>query len=459
MSFSPFIRSRICGIRPVMALAAFTQIAFAEGPSLAFGAAGWMGYGSIVSSSDTVDGNDYSGKPMISSGAQILLQSQLNENLGIQVGVGAGGGHQLVGSVKTKGGYSPFGVGPYVAQGNFTYNFWKEEGARLFARGGLFAYDYAQDNQNLGLYLLRGPVYPGFLLSGFETKHVLPVANTLGLQVHHETGGFQQDLLIQVETEFYPYYDISPAYVASYRAGSAFRIGGGINLYHLIPVDPVLTTDTTSMRRVDNSGPVPDTVQLSAKGIKLMVNAGLDFKALFGGEGALGPEDLKLYGEVALLGLGGLMRDDFHFFGDPIKYRKNNKKVYEDLYGPLSQRMPVMVGFNLPTFKLLDRLSLEIEHYGAPFSDNLALFNHWKATRPSPIPLDPDSSITRDNLKWSLYGSKVFQSHIKVSLQVASDHFRPGTFTGYGDNNPPGSEAILFRPSEWYWMSKVAYFF
>lgn len=409
-------------------------------PEISFGGAGWFGYGFIVKTTDTV-GTDIEKKGMITSGAQVVLDAKLNERVEIQAGVGAGGGHALAGSVTEKGGgYAPYGVGPYVAQANLTINGWKEEDKALFFRAGLFAYDYAPETQNLGLYLLRGPVYPGFVLSGFETKHVLPVANMLGLQFRHQTGGFTQDLLVQVETEFYPFYDISPAYVASFQAGSALRIGGGVNFHHLIAVDPDLTTDTTSMRWIDTSTAPDDTIQLSARGVKLMANASLDLKALFGGIDALGPEDLKLYTEVALFGL-------------------NNDKVYKDLYGGYGNRMPKMVGFNLPTFKLLDRLSIEVEHYTAPFADDLARFNHTKGNRPSPIPKDPDSTITRDDIKWSIYASKVVKNHIKFSVQAASDHFRPGIFTGYGDNNPARTEAVLFRPQDWYWMSKIAYFF
>lgn len=423
----------------LIALLASAQSARAE-TKLAFGGAGWMGFGTIVSTEYKAGGNDIEGRPMISSGAQVVLAAELNDQLAIQAGVGAGGGHALSGSVANNGGYAPFGVGPYVAQANVTWHGWKGEGGGLFLRGGLFAYDYARENQNLGLYLLRGPVYPGFVLSGFETKHVLPVANFLGLQLHHEAGAFSHDLLLQVETEFYPFYDLSPAYVASYRFGSAFRIGAGVNFHHLIPVDPSLTTDTVSMRWIDRSVTPNDTVQLSAKGVKLMANAALDLKALFGGMDALGPEDLKLYTEVALFGI-------------------RNDKVDKDLYGGYGDRMPKMVGFNLPTFRLLDRLALEVEHYSAPFADDLALFNHVAGNRPTVIPKDPDSSVTKDDFKWSIYASKVVQNHIKISVQAASDHFRPGVFTGYGDNNPPRSEAIAFRPQDWYWMGKIAYFF
>lgn len=407
--------------------------------TLSLSGAGWMSYGSIVSTQYKAAGNNIEGRPMISSGAQILLSTAVNEKLAIEAGVGAAGGHNISGTTNN-GGYAPYGVGPYVAQANFTIDMSGAKDKSLFLRGGLFAYDYARENQNLGLYLLRGPVYPGFVLSGFETKHVLPVANFLGLQFRYATESFTHDFLVQVESEFYPFYDISPAYVATYRAGNWMRIGAGVNFYHLIPVDPELTTDTTSMKFIDTKVTPNDTIQLSAKGIKLMVNATLDIKELFGGIEGLGPEDLKLYSEVALFGI-------------------RNDNVDKELYGSYANRMPKMIGFNLPTFMLLDRLAFEIEHYSAPFADDLALFNHTAGNRPSPIPKDRDSTITKDDFKWSVYASKVLHNHIKISLQAASDHFRPGIFTGYGDNNPPRSEAIAFRPQDWYWMGKIAYFF
>jgi hypothetical protein len=173
-----------------------------------------------------------------------------------------------------------------------------------------------------------------------------------------------------------------------------------------------------------------------------MATGGLDFKALFGaggGEGMLGAEDLKLYFEAALIGL-------------------DNGPIYKTLYGEYANRMPIMVGFNLPAFKLLDRLSVEVQQYKAKFVDDFSQYNHY--SNPSPIPFGRlDTAYTADDLKWSLYGSKVIRNHVKISVQAASDHFRPGIFKGYGDNRTPAQTAILTRPSEWYWNAKVAYFF
>jgi hypothetical protein len=134
-------------------------------------------------------------------------------------------------------------------------------------------------------------------------------------------------------------------------------------------------------------------------------------------------------------------------------------QVYEKLFGKASNRMPVMVGFNLPAFRLLDRLGLEIEWYGAKFKDDLAPYNHFRGNHPQPKPLHADTNYARDNLKWSFYGSRMLNRNVKLSFQVASDHYRPGVWVGYGDNKPASSQVLFRGPSEWYWMTKIAYFF
>jgi hypothetical protein len=53
----------------------------------------------------------------------------------------------------------------------------------------------------------------------------------------------------------------------------------------------------------------------------------------------------------------------------------------------------------------------------------------------------------------------VVSGHVKISAQAASDHYRPGIFTGYGEAAPPKNEVPFFSPSDWYWMTKLAFFF
>jgi hypothetical protein len=187
-----------------------------------------------------------------------------------------------------------------------------------------------------------------------------------------------------------------------------------------------------------------DTTFISFRGVKLMADVAFDPKPLIGSPGSLGAEDLKLYGEVALLGI-------------------ENDKAHKEIYGDYLHRMPVMVGFNIPAFRYLDVLSLEVEWYGARFRDDLWRYQTGRSYYPSPLPVsnpdvistvDVEKNVDRDNWKWSLYGARTIQQHFKVSVQVANDHFRPGGVVGN-----PSQEAILSTPKDWYWMGKIAYFF
>lgn len=420
--------------------AAFASVGGAADSKANFSGAGWTQYGMIVKSMDTAEKKELDNRGMLGTGAQFAIQYQASEKLGVTVGLGVGSGHNIAARA-TNGFYAPMGTGPYVANANAKYSFWDEEGKNFFLQLGYFPYDYATEAQNFGLYLVRGPVYPGLLVSGFETKNVLPVANTLGLQLHHRSGMFEHEFLLTFDSEWYPYWDISPIYHASLHLGDALRIGAGTNLYHQIPVDKKMTTqDIIEVAYVDTVA--KDTTYISFKGIKVGADFVFDPKALMGGSDLLGAEDLKVYGEVAVLGLDG-------------------DKAHNALYGPVSKRMPMMFGFNLPAFKVLDKLNVEVEYYGAQWVDDPSIYNHTSGPKVTPVPKKnaSDTNTTKDNFKWSIYASRVIADHVKISAQVASDHFRPGIFQGYGDNNPPLNTAPFFSPSEFYWTTKIAYFF
>ncbi len=405
------------------------SISNAETKGVTLGGAGWMQYGLIGHSQDST----LTKKSIYQSGAQLSLDANLSEELKVQAALGVAAGHSLAGSVNSAGGYAPFGVGPYVANAYFSYAFTKSEESNVYIKGGLFPYDYNPDVHNLGLYLLRGPVYPGFLISSFENKAVLPIANTMGLQFHVNFGQMSNDLIISSDVEFLPYFDISPAYITSYQFGKTFRLGGGVNFYHWIEADKKLVKFLN-----ENAA---DTLDLPFKGIKLMANASFDAKALFGYNEIFGSEDLKIYSEVALLGI-------------------KNDSIYKEVFGDNLHRMPIMFGFNIPAFKYLDKLSIETEWYGAKFKDDLTQFDHTAGNKPSAkTVLKPNENNKRDNWKWSLYASKVIQQHFKLSLQVANDHYRPGVYTGDGDNHPPSSSTVTNTPEDWYAMLKLAYFF
>lgn len=413
---------------------------------LVLGAAGWMHHSIVGHSSDNDAGAHYNGKSVLSTGAEVTLEQMVSERLDVVAGVGIATGNTLPRSSTSEGGYALHTTTPYVSRANFTYKFWNSFESKLILKGGMFSYMYNPDAKNLGLYLFRGPVYPGYLISGFETRHVLPTASITGLHLQHQLGAFSQDFILTSEMDFFPFFDLSPGYVATYRPHRSLSVGAGVNFYHLIPVDRKLTYGK-EWDYVDYSdtagGAPPDTTYLSFAGTKVAGFFSFDPKQALNLSGYLGPEDLKLYGEVALLGLG-------------------NDRAHRDVYGEYTNRMPVMLGFNLPLFKALDHLSLEVEWYGARFEDNLDSYRSVAdPTTPSPYPYnwDPEVNVKRDNWKWSLHGARMLKQHIRISFQLANDHWRPGIYVGDGDNDPPRRPAIMVTPEDWYFSSKLAYFF
>jgi len=443
-----------------MPLHSFAQenatLSLPEGVTL--GAAGWLQLNTIGNSSvnPAISGFEpgkLDGKSVLGSGAQLTLKAVLSERLRIAAGVGVAGGSTLAASPTVKGGYAPATVDAYVDAANFTYQAYAGTNSKVSITGGLFSYIYNPDAKNLGLYLLRGPVYPGILISGFETKHVLPTANLLGLQVRHQWGAFTEDFLLSSDMEFYPFFDLSPAYVASYQVHPSFRIGAGVNFHHLISVDEKLTSGHSQQDRWKYISASGDTTNLGFNGTKVMANASFDPKPLLGGNGIFGAEDLKLYGEVAIIGL-------------------NTDEAHKAIYGDLTDRMPVMVGFNLPVFNYLEHLSLEVEWYGAKSEDNLDGYNtSGSSASPTPYPTNWNTTfdkanasttaprVKRDDWKWSVHGSRMIQEHVLLSFQVANDHYRPGIFDGYADSNPPHRYALMVTPKDWYTSLKLAYFF
>jgi hypothetical protein len=186
---------------------------------------------------------------------------------------------------------------------------------------------------------------------------------------------------------------------------------------------------------VVNGTPRSDVDYYTFQGFKTMARASLDFGALFDMEKSMGKDAFKLYGEVALLGVEN----------QPFFYEKR------------SERMPVMAGMNIPTFRLLDMLSLEMEYRKSRFRNNQnVVFN-----RKWPIPLTNTEEnpavydlpeLTKDDLKWSLYARKEVTEGINLFFQAASDHQRPIGFE-YGPflADFPATEFS----SDWYYVLRV----
>ncbi len=175
------------------------------------------------------------------------------------------------------------------------------------------------------------------------------------------------------------------------------------------------------------------------KGIMLSAFASLDLgKIVDPDKNWVGPKGLRIFAEAALLGV-----QDYPVF-------------YEDK----TKRMPIMFGFNLPTFGILDVISLQAEIYN---SEHLNLLNGRAGDNNIPgyplgtidyySELDYSDVAKKDNLKWSVLLQKQF-SIVSFQLQFARDHLRlvhDKFFLG------PGFESGVMTPREdsWYWAFQM----
>ncbi|MDB5104545.1 MAG: hypothetical protein JWP91_2234 [Fibrobacteres bacterium] len=484
---------------------------------------GWAEAGRIVHSTDTLLAN-MNGNALQSAGAQFTAFADIGDQWEGAFGIGGYQAHHMQGSGTVSSRNMQFYFRNFITESRMTWYRGEKADPSFSLTFGNFNYDYNPDIKNLGLYLFRGSVYPGFLQSGFmdpsvdETK-----GDILGLKAHHRIGKFSQDLVFANERQLPPAFDWSLGYVGKFRPMAGLEFGAGFNLYRVLSANSDLTTPDNAeyfskdSAQTANGGthpndhfytegridtlrnaqgqPVMDTatglarlhyiptVTYTHKGIKLMGMAGFDPKKAFGFGGNLGEDDLKVYAEAALIGV------------------RNYGRVYADR----SQRMPVVFGFNLPAFRLLDIVSLEVEWYGARYRNNIAKLTQQKFSElPSPIPVsynsydiiakngldsatgrilrdsvDADGNIvkvpgpiritgtaldvenlTQDDWKWSLFLQKTVRGHIRFTGQIANDHFRPQpTHTLYADQPGTGTSESSSSLKDWYFMLRMGYFF
>jgi hypothetical protein len=426
---------------------------FAEGVSRTqLTGIGFLQMGKIEHSSDTTNNsidNNYNGTWQQAAGAMIVAKTTIDDNWTGSFGLGAMQTHISRGARDKASLWYPFWV-PFVSEANLTYVQSAGEGdGKWTLKLGNFPYNYNPDTKNLGLYLMRGYVYPGLPISGFETKPISGGASQYGALFGYATETINNDLIINIETEDKPLYDVSIADVATWKPAPGLEISAGFNLYRVIPHDKAVNSPDKSCIESrdfgiysledpkcfwveeDTLAKTFDTTLVSLSGTKLMGRLHWDPKPLMGWTEGLGPNELVIYSEVALLGIQD--------------YKSKTKSIYGDLF----QRMPVMLGLNLPSFGYLDFLTVEVEYYASKLYPDMGMAQVGSAV-PRLVPYDNG----RNDWKWSVYASKVLVNHVKLSGQVANDHLRLGGFHNLGT----GAEAFS-TPKDWYWMAKLAFFF
>jgi hypothetical protein len=148
-------------------------------------------------------------------------------------------------------------------------------------------------------------------------------------------------------------------------------------------------------------------------------------------------------------------------------------KNYPLYYTEMSQRSPIMIGFNLPTFKILDFLTVEAEYLKNPHMNSDAVPALNRAPRPkSELATRPevpdiadefyDGGITEtnltnprlykvnntdDDLKWTITALKSFGVW-NVAFQYGTDHFRPLTSSFH----PSYTEAATTKDARYYML-------
>jgi hypothetical protein len=185
----------------------------------------------------------------------------------------------------------------------------------------------------------------------------------------------------------------------------------------------------------------PDYKYYSHSGTLFMAGISLDPK-LFFTSGALGPQDLKVYAEAALLGV----------------------KDYPVFYEDRMRRIPVMVGFNFPTFRLLDILSVQVEWFNSPWVNSYeASVDQNHATPTTPRGTDKLSSereyndvSDKDNLAWSVLARREVVKGLSISAQFARDHIRSVSEAAWAGPGTDPNE-LLRTSKDWYWMLQFSF--
>ncbi len=442
-------------------------------------------------------------------GTFLVQEALINDRLQLQGGLGGifefpkpeKSGEEFGGSQ-----YKLFYIGPSIAKA--MYHFGGMEG-NFSLGGGMFPYRYNPDANDLGDYLFRANPYPtSFMTGGNGGLTVIGDQFTVmqGFQGSMHMGNLNVDMILATETGLPPLYDWSLGIVADYKiADGLLDLGAGVNFKRLIQVksektsveelensyfvkngvtysgqqayyshpatflsgqaDKAFAKNTPadsaignalmvksvalaaiandSLKKggpwLDSTGRVPGAKYYTPAGIMLMARASLDFKKIIGSD-AFSDQDLRLYGEIAVLGT--------HNY--PIFYEK------------MSERMPIMLGFNFPTFHLLDLVAVQWEYFNSPNLNNTYTLGEKNWTIPY-LPEDSHFSqkewndlTKKDNYAWSIVMKKRFLGAMTANAQVARDHLRTiGTDWFYGSRFEPNE--VLHKSSSWYWMFQLGW--
>jgi len=347
------------------------------------------------------------------------------------------------------------------------YQIGDENSPYFLTQVGYFNFKYNPEARNFGEYMFRTGTYPIYFDMSFDD----PQARLLGLHLQSNLAqSLKLDALFASATA-YPTMNWSLALLGSYDVARLhfMEIGAGVDwadlfdVYtgHSFPVrlggDPTQPEGSLNDAYVDDNG---DTTYYTFRGTKVMARVTFDPKA-FIKSSMLGENDLKVYFEADIIGIksypdsavlvGGNAQTDAS--GNPVK--KQTAPSYDKWW----EKMPVMFGVNVPTFKILDILNFEGEWFGAKYyNDASGVLNQGSKPLPWNVIVDDASQKlpAKSQLKWSIYAKKsFFNGHFALTGQVGRDHMRLPT----ADYDNEMYNELLIEPSDWWWVLKTSWMF
>jgi hypothetical protein len=343
---------------------------------------------------------------------------------------------------------------------------------------GFFKYKYNPDARNFGDYLFRTYTYPIVFNMGFD----FPQARMLGLRVETNGGAFTKELEglklegLLTSSTLPPTMVWSVAGIASYDVLNRHFInfGLGIDFSDLLNVynDQTYPRYTGSDNAGDPLKPrvdgihyiksiqyneeedVSDTVfgYYTFAGTKVMARVSIDPKVLLPWH-IFGENDLKIYAEADIIGLTNYP-DSGYTAADSKK-----KDLIAPSYNSIVDKTPIAIGFNIPAFKMLDVLNIEVEYFGAKYYNDAS---GLAGVGSNPLPYDwfgktSDSPVyQKSKWKWSLFAKKSFyDGHFSIIGQIARDHLMlASTSYDYTDQ-----AETMVTAKDWWWALKTSWMF
>ncbi|MBN1308835.1 MAG: hypothetical protein JXA18_13005 [Chitinispirillaceae bacterium] len=323
----------------------------------------------------------------------------------------------------------------YFAEAQGIFGYTVPNAVKLEFASGIFLYKYNSEVKNLGEYLFRTGTRPAYICTAFDFAYARLTGLRLGAAFLNDQ--LTTDLMLTSETMVLPTRDWSVSWLCKYSM-APFSIGGGIMFDRLLPVDPSLESPETSINwyYTENN----EKKFMSFGGTKIVGQLSFDPKVLLPESFSkrFGADDAKIYAEIAVLGTKSFTT--YKHYMDPNTGITDTTRVELDssknYYADIGQRIPIMFGFNIPTFNVLNYLSAEFEWYPWPYPNSTGYIVEFRTLNPQPTPdkVNPDRIYTLDNWKYSINFKKTFSTGFSVIGQFSRDHSRHDYFyKGYLD--------------------------